>query len=55
MPDPPDRPVLDRLAALETRVATLEANLSHVEEEQPDPVEFGRLAWFMRHGRRRPW
>lgn len=54
--------LVDRLAALEAyvlrndaRISALEANLGLVEEKQPDPVELGRLAWFMKHGRRRPW
>lgn len=47
--------LVDRLAALEARISALEANVGLVEEKQPDPVELGRLAWFMKHGRRRPW
>lgn len=54
--------LVDRLTALEAyvvrndeRITALEANVTRVEEEQPDPVELGRLAWFVKHGRRRPW
>lgn len=58
MSDRPAAPPLDveaRLADLEARVDALESNLTHVEEDQPDPVELDRLRWFMKHGRRRPW
>jgi hypothetical protein len=62
LPDPPAATIIERLAALEAyvsrndaRISALEANVTRVEEEQPDPAEFGRLAWFMKHGRRRPW
>ena len=64
LPLPPEVPatLVDRVATLEAyvlrndeRISALEANLGVVEERQPDPVELGRLAWFMKHGRRRPW
>lgn len=61
LPEPPTT-LIDRLAALEAyvhrndaRISALEANVGRVEEEQPDPVELGRLRWFVKHGRRRPW
>lgn len=61
LPDPPAT-LLDRLADLEAhvvrndeRISALEADVSRVEETQPDSVELGRLRWFMKHGRRRPW
>lgn len=61
LPEPPTT-LIDRLAALEAyvlrndeRISALEANLGIVEEKQPDPAELGRLRWFMKHGRRRPW
>lgn len=64
LPVPPEVPatLVDRLASLEAyvlrndeRITALEANVTRVEEEQPDPVELGRLRWFVKHGRRRPW
>lgn len=45
----------ERLARIEERIAALEANLARAADEQPDRAELGRLEWFMRHGRRRPW
>lgn len=64
VPDPPDPPPLpldhaEIHAGIEARLATLEASVtrveSRVEEKQPDQGELGRLRWFMKHGRRRPW
>lgn len=58
MPDLPVVPPLDlaaRLDRIEARLAALEANLTQVADDQPDPVELGRVRWFMKHGRRRPW
>lgn len=57
MPDPPGPPLdlVAVLADIETRLAALETHVGRVEEEQPDADEVGRLRWFMKHGRRRPW
>ena len=61
LPTPPPT-LIERVDALEAyvlrneaRISALEADVGRVEEEQPDPAELGRLRWFVKHGRRRPW
>lgn len=51
-PPPPPLDLAAVLADLEARLAALE---TRAVDEQADPAELGRVEWFMKHGRRRPW
>lgn len=57
MPGPvlPEPSLIERVVALEVRLAALEADVTRVADEQAPAAELERLRWFMKHGRRRPW
>jgi hypothetical protein len=62
LPDTP-QPLTVLLARLEERVAALETSLAgqqaELEEERGDlvarQVDIDKVAWFVKHGRKRPW